>query len=895
MKFRKLKSMLVSSAVALSSLAAPFTAAVSPSLTANAADGDNYAKLLQYSLYFYDANMCGDQVETNSRLTWRGNCHTSDEVPGGYHDAGDHAMFGQPQGYSASTLGWAYYEFKDAFEATGQSAHYKTIADHFAKFFRDATVLNGDSVSKVLIEKGEGGIDHSYWGPPEQQGNRGRMLWTSDGAANITAEYAAALAANYVNFGNPDDLKYAKALYNFAKQHQGSYSCEFYGNESTADEIGWAACWLYLATKDSAYKSDVDAIGTAYWVHCWENVSLGAAMLKGEITGDWGAANYLGELSGDGYKFIDSWGSARHNATAQMCALVAAKYNKGNADWAKGQMQYLTGDKAFANGQTHCLVVGFKPDASSKPHHRAASGTDTAESDGTPSKYVLVGALCGGPTDANGTYQDLRSDYKANEVAIDYNAGFVGAAAGLYYHYKTGTADPVSAIPGVKGGSTDGPAQGGTTTPAVTTTTTTVNGGGNTTTTTTTTKPSVTTTTTISGSTSGGKTLLPADMTVDTEEGDDGGINNYAEFKPQGAKKATLYLKVNSNDTEVSGAFGTWNGKWVQEDFTGVKVGVDKTVAIDYDIPSDVGQTVKAMVFWPHGNGVTIEKVVLDGGSSTSGNTTTRGTTTTAPKTTQGNTTTTTKGGTSSGDTVLLPADMTVDTEEGDDGGINNYAEFKPQGAKSATLYLKVNSNDTEVSGAFGTWNGKWVQEDFTGVKVGSDKTVSIDYTIPSDVGQTVKAMVFWPHGNGVTIEKVVLHGAGSSSNTTTKATTTTTRTTTTTTKTTTTTTKATTTTTTTTKAPTTPTTTTTQGTKTATLVGDANCDGKVSVADAVMIMQALANPSAYGLQGSNPNHITEQGWANADCQSSPGVTNKDALAVQMYTLGLVTSLPTDK
>ena len=886
MKFKKLKSMLVSSAVALSSLAAPFTAVVSPSLSANAADSDNYAKLLQYSLYFYDANMCGNEVEKNSRLTWRGNCHTQDEVPGGYHDAGDHAMFGQPQGYSASTLGWAYYEFKDAFEATGQAAHYKTIADHFAKFFRDATVLNGDTVSKVLIEKGDGNTDHAYWGPPENQGDRGRMLWTSDGAANIVAEYAAALAANYVNFGNPDDLKYAKALYNFAKQHPGSYSCEFYGNKDTSDELGWAAGWLYLATKDNAYKSDVENVGTAYWVHCWENVSLGAAMLKGEITGDWSAANYLGELSGDGYKFIDAWGSARHNATAQMCALVAAKYNKGNADWAKGQMQYLTGDKAFANGQSYCLVVGYKPNASSKPHHRAASGTDTAESDGTPSKYTLVGALCGGPTDAQGKYQDLRSDYQANEVAIDYNAGFVGAAAGLYYHYKTGSVDPISAIPGVKGGASDGPAQGQTTT------TSTTNNGGNNTTTTTSSRPTNTTTTTNNGSSSssGGKVLTDNDMKVGTEKGDDGGINNFAEFKPQGAKKATLYLKVNSNDTEVSGAFGTWTGKWEQEDFKGVKVGSDKTVAIDYDIPSNVGQTVKAMVFWPHGDDVTIEKVVLDGdgsSSSSSGNTTTT-------RNNSNNTTTTTSSksdsSSSSGDKVLTASDMTVDTEKGDDGGINNFAEFKPQGAKSVTLYLKVNSNDTEVSGAFGTWTGKWEQEDFKGVKVGSDKTVAIDYTIPSNVGQTVKAMVFWPHGDDVTIEKVVLHTSGSGSNaTTTKTTTTTTRTTTKTTTTTTTTSRTTTTTSTT-------TTTTTQPKSTsATLVGDANCDGQIGVADAVMIMQALANPSAYGLSGSNPNHITEQGWANADCQTTPGVTNKDALAIQMYALGIVTSLPTDR
>ena len=32
---------------------------------------DNYAKLLQYSLYFFDANMCGDQVGEKSALSWR--------------------------------------------------------------------------------------------------------------------------------------------------------------------------------------------------------------------------------------------------------------------------------------------------------------------------------------------------------------------------------------------------------------------------------------------------------------------------------------------------------------------------------------------------------------------------------------------------------------------------------------------------------------------------------------------------------------------------------------------------------------------------------------------------------------------------------------------------------
>ena len=48
------------------------------SMAASAASYDNYAKLLQYSMYFYDGNMCGTEVQDNNRYTWRGNCHTYD-------------------------------------------------------------------------------------------------------------------------------------------------------------------------------------------------------------------------------------------------------------------------------------------------------------------------------------------------------------------------------------------------------------------------------------------------------------------------------------------------------------------------------------------------------------------------------------------------------------------------------------------------------------------------------------------------------------------------------------------------------------------------------------------------------------------------------------------------
>ena len=74
---------------------------------------------------------------------------------------------------------------------------------------------------------------------------------------------------------------------------------------------------------------------------------------------------------------------------------------------------------------------------------------------------------------------------------------------------------------------------------------------------------------------------------------------------------------------------------------------------------------------------------------------------------------------------------------------------------------------------------------------------------------------------------------------------------------------------------------------------GDANCDGGVSLADAVLIMQSLANPNRFGENGTDEMHITPQGSKNADCCNvGDGVTNKDALAIQKKMLNLIAELP---
>ena len=73
---------------------------------------------------------------------------------------------------------------------------------------------------------------------------------------------------------------------------------------------------------------------------------------------------------------------------------------------------------------------------------------------------------------------------------------------------------------------------------------------------------------------------------------------------------------------------------------------------------------------------------------------------------------------------------------------------------------------------------------------------------------------------------------------------------------------------------------------------GDTNCDGKVELADAILIMQALANPNKYGTNGTAERHLTETGKLNGDVDKDvEGLTPNDALKIQEYLLGKVESL----
>lgn len=377
--------------------------------TENPNNYDNFAQALQLALCFYDANKCGDEVADDGYYSWRGNCHVKDaniplvhmetggssgkasedsgkgdggasaaeglyvgtnmsdefikenieyldpdgdgcvNLTGGWHDAGDHVKFGLPGSYSASTVGWGYYEFRDSYIETGLQEHVEDELRWINDYFLKATFLDeNDKVIAYCYQVGEGNNDHNYWCAPELQVD-GTFVASSSCAVKRPAYFAttetpasdqcagasASLAINYLNFKDTDPeyaeecLKYALALYDFAVETHADlgdksltvtslgYDGGFYTSSYDYDELAWAAVWLYYCTENYDYIDDIISVDetvtgemgahpyTGYmrriisdtgncwqniWVHCWDTIWGGVFAKLAPITNisrDW--------------------------------------------------------------------------------------------------------------------------------------------------------------------------------------------------------------------------------------------------------------------------------------------------------------------------------------------------------------------------------------------------------------------------------------------------------------------------------------------------------------------------------------------------------------------------------------------------------------------------------
>ncbi|OPZ88796.1 MAG: Endoglucanase 1 precursor [Firmicutes bacterium ADurb.Bin419] len=317
----------------------------------------------------------------------------------------------------------------------------------------------------------------------------------------MCASTAAALCTSYMNFKDEDPqyanecLTVAKAMYDFAKKYRGKHKGDgYYTSDYDEDELAWAAVWLYECTGNMDYINDITAVDETgnyigymkriipdnfkqniwynSWVHCWDAVWGGTFLKLNELfpenelfdfIASWNVeylsggkckhkdpkdTNYY-KTSPASYSMINGWGSARYNTAAQLSALVYMKNHPERTDfgeWAKGAMEYIMGRNPM--GYSYIVGYGYEQGLPSAehPHHRAAHGSKTnSMNDPEEHRHILWGALSGGP-DSNDYHIDSTTEYAYNEVAIDYNAAFVGACAGLYYYYGEGH-EPIADFP----------------------------------------------------------------------------------------------------------------------------------------------------------------------------------------------------------------------------------------------------------------------------------------------------------------------------------------------------------------------------------------------------------------------------------------------------------------
>ncbi|MBN2739037.1 MAG: glycoside hydrolase family 9 protein [Spirochaetales bacterium] len=420
------------------------------------------------TLLFYKAQRSGD-LPDDYILPYRADSCMIDgedvglDLTGGWYDAGDHVKFGFPMAYSAAQLAWGVYEYRDAFEQAGLL---ETILDEI-KWATDFFIKCHPEADVYYYNCGSGESDHNCWVPPEVVDQfTERTSFKVDSSipgSDICSMVSSAMSIGSMIF-RPTDPAYAdlllthsRQLFELADSNHGRYPLNnFYQSGGYTDDLTWGAIWLYIVTGEEDYLEKsmsyvrLEELG-GHHTQCWDDVSYGAAIKiaqvtknpeyikKVEVNLDWWQPNGGLTYTPGGLAYLSNWGALRYASTAAFIAFVwsddpsvcSPEKRQAYRDFAERQINYALGD----NPRESSYVVGFGENASKHPHHRTTHGSWISMLN-VPAfhRHILYGALVGGPA-VTDDYKDDITDYMLNEVADDYNAGFVGALAKMYSLY----------------------------------------------------------------------------------------------------------------------------------------------------------------------------------------------------------------------------------------------------------------------------------------------------------------------------------------------------------------------------------------------------------------------------------------------------------------------------
>ncbi|KAL1222532.1 Endoglucanase 21 [Cardamine amara subsp. amara] len=500
---------------------------------------DNYTLALHKALMFFNAQRSGKLPKSNN-VTWRrdsclqdgkgdqGQCYK--DLVGGYYDAGDAIKFNFPMSYAMTMLSWSVIEYSAKYEAVGELDHVKGLikwgTDYFLKTFNSSADIIYMMVEQVGIgttggRESELNNEHYCWMRPEDIDYKRHVFQCYSSCADLAGEMAAALASASIVFKDNKDysktlVRGATTLLKFAMANKKSYTTvseegsKFYNSSKVSDELLWGGAWLYYATGNVTYLTEITTHTMAlnagafydspyYGVFSWDNKLPGAQLLLTRMR----------LFLSPGYPYEEIL-SAFHNQTGVvMCSYLPYfhKFKRTNggliqlnhggpqplqyaanaaflatlfsdyldaADtpgWYCGPHFYKTDElRKFSRSQIDYIlgknprkmsyVVDYGKRYPKHVHHRGASIPKNIKKESCKGGWkwrdtkkenpnIIVGAMVAGP-DKKDEFHDVRSNYNYTEPTLAGNAGLVAALVALSGEKASGGIDKntmFSAVP----------------------------------------------------------------------------------------------------------------------------------------------------------------------------------------------------------------------------------------------------------------------------------------------------------------------------------------------------------------------------------------------------------------------------------------------------------------
>ncbi|KAJ9706167.1 hypothetical protein PVL29_001630 [Vitis rotundifolia] len=483
--------------------------------------GHDYGQALTKGILFFEAQRSG-YLPSNQRVKWRADSGLHDgkasgvDLVGGYYDAGDNVKFGLPMAFTITMMSWSIVEYGKQMAANGELGHameaVKWGTDYLIKAHPHPYVLYG--------EVGDGNTDHFCWQRPEDMttDRRAYKIDPSNPGSDLAGETAAAMAAASIVFrrSNPsyanELLTHAQQLFEFGDKYRGKYDSsitvaqKYYRSYSGyADELLWAAAWLYQATNNQHYLSYLgnngQSLGGTGWSMTefgWDAKYAGVQVLVAKMLMQGKGGRYASVFQqyqqkaeffmcsclGKGTKNIQKtpggllyrqpWNNMQFVTSASFLVTVYSDYlasagknlncaagsvsPSGLISFAKSQVDYILGD----NPRATSYMVGYGNNYPRQVHHRGSSivsikvdssfvscrgGYATWFSRKGSDPNLLTGAIVGGP-DAYDNFADERDNYEQTEPATYNNAPLIGLLARL----SGGHGGYNQLLPGTQGG-----------------------------------------------------------------------------------------------------------------------------------------------------------------------------------------------------------------------------------------------------------------------------------------------------------------------------------------------------------------------------------------------------------------------------------------------------------